>query len=507
MFRVLVKRFSLFLCCLLFCFILPINVVGSEQEAVNISDKSIVTEAVGIRSVGSLFDGNKTKGWNSDKYCKLTLEHAEGFGSLYLIFGKSYGQYTITDNATGKVVTAGNKGYVHEYLDMVALFGKAPTSVTLEFDNGVLTLIEVEAYTVGKVPESVQIWKDAPEGKTDLILFATHSDDDQLFFAGLLPYYGVERGCEVLVVYLTNHWNTGDFRIHEALNGLWAVGVRNYPIFGPYADFADAKNLNEAFGKFNFLGHSHNDMIGFLVEQMRKYKPQVVVGHDVNGEYGHIQHRVYSLLTREAVDVSGDASFAPETAEKYGAWDVPKTYIHLYAENPIVMDWDQPMENFDGMTPYQVSKELGFPLHVSQQRNWKKTFDGYSTAASIRFYNPCYYGLYRSTVGADVSKNDMFENLVTYAEQARIEEEKARQEELERLAAEEEARKAAEAAAAEAAAAEAAQRAEELRLEQLRIQENALRKQRLTVIAVCAAVVTIAVVVVVVFRRSRNKCK
>ena len=86
MFRVLVKRFSLFLCCLLFCFILPINVVGSEQEAVNISDKSIVTEAVGIRSVGSLFDGNKTKGWNSDKYCKLTLEHAEGFGSLYLIF-------------------------------------------------------------------------------------------------------------------------------------------------------------------------------------------------------------------------------------------------------------------------------------------------------------------------------------------------------------------------------------------------------------------------------------
>ena len=50
-------------------------------------------------------------------------------------------------------------------------------------------------------------------------------------------------------------------------------------------------------------------------------------------------------------------------------------------------------------------------------------------------------------------------------------------------------------------------RAEELRLEQLRIQENALRKQRLTVIAVCAAVVTITVVVVVVFRRSRNKCK
>ena len=497
------------------CCLIPLSAHAAGQEAENITDKSIVTESKGIRSVGSLFDGEKNKGWNSEKNCTLTLEHESGFGSLYLIFGRTYGQYTVKDNTTGKVVTAGQYGYVHDYLDMVALFGNAPTSVTLQFDNGqVLALYELEAYTVGAVPDTVQIWKQAPENKTDMILFATHSDDDQLFFAGLLTYYAVERDCEVLVVYLTNHWNTADFRIHEALNGLWSVGLRNYPVFGTYADFADAANFKEAFGKFKVFGHTQESMTGFVVEQLRRYKPQVVVGHDIKGEYGHIQHRVYSLLVREAVGVSADAGFAPETAEKYGVWEVPKTYIHLYDENKIVMDFDQPMKAFNGMTPYEVSRDIGFECHPSQHRNWKKYFAGNPTAASIEFYNPCQYGLFRTSVGEDVDKNDMFENLISYAEQARIAAEEAeKQAEQERIAAEEAARKEEEARKAEEERqAEEKRKAEEARLEEEEcLRQEAIRveeEKRGTILILCGGVCLaafLAAAVILIVRAVRRR--
>ncbi len=312
------------------------------------------------------------------------------------------------------------------------------------------------------MPDSIQRWQNPVEGQTDLILFATHSDDDQLFFAGLLPYYAVERGYQVQVIYMTSHYNTAPFRIHEVLDGLWAVGIRSYPVFGAYPDFGDTATFEGALQRFGKFGHSRESMTGWIVEQMRRFHPLVVVGHDFAGEYGHAQHRVWSQLVADAAALSGDPEAYPESVETYGTWDVPKTYIRLYQENPIVMDWDQPMESFGGMTPYQVTKELGFPCHSSQQR-WAYFFRGHDTCASIPNYNPSFYGLYRSTVGEDIQKNDMFENLISHAEQIRIAEEEARKqaEEEARLKAEEEARKASEEAARLQAEEEARRASEE----------------------------------------------
>ena len=42
-------------------------------------------------------------------------------------------------------------------------------------------------------------------------------------------------------------------------------------------------------------------------------------------------------------------------------------------------------------------------------------------ATDIKQYSPCWYGLYRSTVGEDVQKQDLFENLTSYEEDAKME--------------------------------------------------------------------------------------
>jgi hypothetical protein len=157
-------------------------------------------------------------------------------------------------------------------------------------------------------------------------------------------------------------------------------------------------------------------MVGFVVEQLRRFKPLVTVGHDFAGEYGHGQHMVYADLVAEAVSVSNNPEYYPESAEKYGLWDVPKSYFHLYEENPIVMDWDTPMEELNGYTPFQMTQLFGYPQHVSQRESWVSNWingDRFSVekASQITEYSPCEYGLYRTTVGEDVAKNDFFENV------------------------------------------------------------------------------------------------
>lgn len=454
---------------MLLSFFVPVAARAEEEETVatagtveaeNISGRSIVADSEGFGSVSFLFDGKVLQGEKTSGNASITFEHEAGIGSLYLIFNRAYGEYTVTDNTTGNVCTVGQYGFCHEFIDLVELFGSAPTSVTLAFESGSVYLFEIEVYTQGEVPSSVQKWNPPADGKADLVLLSTHGDDDQLFFAGVLPYYAKEKGYTVQVVYFTDH-DDEPHRMHEMLNGLWAVGVDIYPVFGDHPDFFK-RNMDDAYAAMKNLGYPREDLLGFVVENIRRFQPLVVVGHDINGEYGHAMHKMYTDLLMEALEFTADETQYPESAEKYGVWDVPKTYLHLYEENQIIMDWDQPLESFDGMTAFEVTKNLGYPCHKSQYSDFAWYLSYYDTAAECPKYNPCYYGLFRSTVGEDVEKNDFFENLINRAEMERIEEEERL--EAERLAAEEAARLAAE--EAERQAAEDARIAEEQRLKE-----------------------------------------
>jgi hypothetical protein len=86
------------------------------------------------------------------------------------------------------------------------------------------------------------------------------------------------------------------------------------------------------------------------------------------------------------------------------------------------MDYDIPLESFGGKTAFEVSQD-GFSYHKSQ--HWMRFYKWlYGTteapitkASQITDASPCYFGLYRSTVGADVLGGDFFENLKSYRTQ------------------------------------------------------------------------------------------
>lgn len=473
--------------------------------------------AEGFGAAYNLTDGDERTYTTADSG-SITITNEVGIASLYVVFNRLPALWQLSDGEN--TVTCGEDTFLHEFVNVKERLGGTPTEITLAFPEYV-SICEVYAFTEGDIPDWVQCWQPPCE-KADLVMFSSHADDEHLFFAGVLPYYAVERGLSVQVVYIINHFDTYA-RPHEQLDGLWAVGIRNYPVM---TDFPDLYSESEeyALSVFSAYGVEFTDFIDYIVEQIRRFKPLVIMTHDIDGEYGHGTHILCAKAVMEAVNLSADPSYHPESAEKYGVWEPQKTYLHLYPEDPITMDWDVPLDAFDGKTAFEVSR-LGFDCHESQHWTW---FYGWvygknypiTAAKDIRSYSPCSYGLYKTTVGADIVGGDFFENVVSYPEQEAIAKAEAERLEQERLAAEkaEQERLEAERLAAEKAAAEEAARlAEEERLEAERIaaeqaaaekaEKEAAERNIFTAIA-CACggtAIIILLIATVLLKRKRKK--
>lgn len=477
------KRFTaVFIIFILLCSIVT-PVLGSSEVASDITDIVKITgDAVENNNI--LKNRKHESSQPVAENGSITVTSSEKMGYLYIKFQTAGGIYYLTDNNTGATVECGQNRFLHDLLDLGKIFGTSCTSVSLTFRNAGTSICCINVYTPGVLPDSVQKWEPPLDNNADIVLFCTHGDDDQLFFAGLMPYYAEELGYKFQVVYFTDHHNQVNFRVHEMLDGLWETGVTAYPVFGPFPDFR-VDDIDLCYKRLATYGFGKEDVEAYVTEQIRRFKPLVAVGHDLKGESGHGEHKIYAAALTEAVNNSMNSSYYPSSAAGYGTWDVPKTYIHLYDQNEIVMDWDKPLKKFGGMTAFEVTRDLGFERHTSQLKtgyyNW---IHGASTAKEIKSCNPCRYGLYRTSVGADTEKNDMFEHVMTYEQVAEavnlaaetkaaaFEEYSAKKEALrlekeeqERLRAElEEERLEEERLAAEAAAAKAAKEAEERRL-------------------------------------------
>lgn len=256
-----------------------------------------------------------------------------------------------------------------------------------------MRIAELALYTAGELPDGVYDWQP-PLLKADLLVVSAHCDDELLFFGGTIPYYAGEQGLAVQVAYMAN----GDrARVDEALNGLWHCGVRNAPVFLPLPD-AYTDTLRDALIRWN-----EQTTVDLLVSLIRRFRPEVIVTHDPNGEYGHGAHMASAYYMQIAVPFAADEALYPGSETRYGAWQTQKLYLHLYPENAITMDWTIPLESFGGKTALQVANEA-YHMHVSQLGYHRNVF-GSGEYSSAR------YGLAFSAVGADEAKDDFFEHV------------------------------------------------------------------------------------------------
>ncbi|MBQ7955927.1 MAG: PIG-L family deacetylase [Lachnospiraceae bacterium] len=440
-------------------------------------------------------DYNTTEKLTSKEVLSVSAKEGESISGLYILWDSPVKEW-ILETAEGEE-TWGKSGFLHEYVPL----STPQTQVKIRIPQGTMRISEIKVLGEGELPSWVQVWQPPCE-KADIMLIPSHADDEILFFGGIMPTYHTGQGAAVQVVYMTEFWTTTPIREHEKLDGLWASGLDIYPVCGNFKDVY-SKTLEKAKTQY-----SEEEMVDYLTEQIRRFKPQVVVTHDFKGEYGHGFHMLTCEATVQAVEAAALQERQPSSAETYGVWDVPKTYIHLYKENAIRLDLRIPMEEFGGMTALEVATEA-YKKHVSQQWCWFYVSDDYE-------YSCADFGLYRTTVGTDTN-NSMLDNIITYAEQERIAAEKA---EAERMAAQEEARRQAEEEAKrleeEKRLAEekaAAKKAEEERLAaeeaaRLLAQEEALLKaerNRKMILALCVLAGVLFTVIIIFFLRLRLK--
>ena len=392
-------------------FLILLLIIPIRIHAKNITNNTNIT--VDNTPHSELTDNEEKTFITINKKSNITINSKENIYGIYIIYELKSGHGKLTSGS--KNIKVGSNDFLHEYID-IKNSAEISKNIKIQYQEDV-KIAEIYVFTSEDTPDFVEKW-DTPPEEADLVLFSTHSDDEQLFFAGLIPTY-VARGAKVEVVYFTMHYNNPQ-RLHEILHGLYTVGVRNYPIIGFVPD-KRSYNLEEAIKYMNESKISEKKAIDFYVEILRRFKPSVVVTHDENGEYGHGQHMLSTYILEKALELSNKPSYHKESKKKYGLWNVPKTYIHLYDKNQIVMDYDTPLEFYDNKTAYEVAK-IGFSKHLSQQSTsfpkWLTGVDSkgegveYTKASEIKEYSPCQFGLYRSLVGTDKEKNDMFENML-----------------------------------------------------------------------------------------------
>ena len=379
----------------LFLLVLP---ASAEETARDLSSVCKI-KATDSKTLFRLTDGKTEKYYEGKKNRENVIEFetpsGEQAAGLYILWkmNSSPVALDIWDSHAGAFVENRflNDGtYLHEYvrLDPCSRFRLRSTDKA-----GTISLSEITVLSPGIPPDWVQAWEPCCT-KADLLIFVAHPDDEFIFLGGTIPWYAIQEKKHVCVAYMTLASAT---RYHELLNGLWTAGVREYPYLLRFKDwrYSSVKSVYQHWGETDAL-----DAVRRLINDA---KPEVIVTQDVNGEYGHNQHKaVCDLMLRIVRD--GEVELE---------WHPKKLYVHLYEENKIEMDWNRPMDALDGTTAL-AQAETALRCHRSQYGQSIKTRSGKVFKFVVYdhgMYDNSQFGLAWSSVGPDLTGLDFLENI------------------------------------------------------------------------------------------------
>lgn len=229
----------------------------------------------------------------------------------------------------------------------------------------------------------------------DLMLVLAHPGDELLYMGGVLPYYAVEKGYSVVVVYLTGGDETSRMQARKTLR---AMGVGEEPVFGCFPD-----KYTEKLEDIEELWQT-NATQEFLMRVIRQYRPAIIVTHDVNGEYGHAAHVLAAKQVLYCVLKSNSTGINRKSVAKYGVWQPLRVYCHLYGEKNFTIDRTQPLSAYGGRSAAAVETAL-YPNYTALQ--------AYSLSVTDPIYSAAAYGLaYRAkTDTTDPTENDFFSGI------------------------------------------------------------------------------------------------
>lgn len=382
------------LTCFLLILVLLWGISSAEGTSQDVASRCTLESTVNRSTLTNVRSSKISNYWDAleDGALTVTLPQGSTAQGIMLSFFCEPPHLLIHD-ADGTLLADWNAGYYNAWIP----FSKPSAAFTIRrAQDGDLVLSRLHVMTPGRLPSWVQQWETL-EGSAELLLIATHPDDDILWFGGMLPTYAGQRDMKVQVAYMVGGRNR--IRRIELLNALWHCGVRYYPDIGRFED-GGSGNIIAAYQAWG--GEEQVDL--YITRLLRKWQPQVIAAQDLKGEYGHLHHQItVKAITKSVTALCSDPAYDPQSAASCGLARPQKLYLHLCDKNPVTYDWEQPLSAFHGKTGLEIAREA-FAMHESQQ-------SGRYHVSVKNSYNSARFGLYYTTVGPDVIGKDMFENI------------------------------------------------------------------------------------------------
>ncbi|MBQ7455065.1 MAG: hypothetical protein IJS53_01370 [Clostridia bacterium] len=384
------------LLCLAALLLLALPALADEAKDIT-ADCAITVSGAGA-DLPKLTDGDYATYWSSSHRGYIEIASAgEKICGLYVSWARFITDWTVEALVDGEWQTVcarvEENDYYNQYIpltegyDAVRLVCQAP-----DFDH-VLNVSEVRVLGAGELPAWVQTWKTF-EGKADIVLLVTDPGDEYLFFGGLIPAC-VAEGRELMLCVVVN---TDAVYKCQLLDGLWRCGLTNYPYIAYFKpNMASTRNQQyEIWSEIQFVRH--------VTRIVRMYKPDVLVTHATDGEGIDGGHKVCADAAIRALSSAMDSQYDVGYGYAlWGNWQLKKLYLHLYGDDPTVLDYDQPLDFYGGKTAREVAQEA-YALQGFQRKRFPElTGEGVLDGSA--------FGLYFSSVGEDEAKNSLFEHL------------------------------------------------------------------------------------------------
>jgi hypothetical protein len=306
--------FALMLLCLM-----PAMIANAEEPiAPDITNACTFRVSCHRDRIGLLCDEKYLTIWQGarESWVEIALPNDSPCYGLYICFGGELTDWAVqTQNTDGnwETVYTPEEAFYHQFVPLPGVLRLRIYSKPKK-DKQPLAISEIRLLGKGKLPGWVQVWHKM-QGKADLMLVVAHPDDEYLFMGGAIPYYAGELQKKVIVICLVN---THSMRKSELLDGLWHCDVRDYPEMGTAIDYYQL-----SLRKIYDLWHEEQLRIR-ITRLIRRYKPDVLVTHDVKGEYGHGAHMAAADICKTCLLRAQDSAYDAQSAKMYGTWQIPK---------------------------------------------------------------------------------------------------------------------------------------------------------------------------------------
>lgn len=387
-----------------------IPAASAGSTAANITDRCTFAPSSNSTTFKYATDGDYTTKWasakTSSRYIDFTVAAGYEVGGIYFIWSSapaSWALYAFEDSgAMTSVLEGGTEGYLTQFVYIpseYAAYRRFRLSMTPASASSAVDIAELKVFGPGDAPYYAPRWEPF-SGRADLLTIVAHPDDEDLYMGVPAPTYA-DQGMRCATVYMTYGSASASVRRYEAQESAWCLGNRCYPAMGNFRDVKTSTWQQQT--QYWPL----DETVGFIVEQIRRFKPSVIVTHDVNGEYGHGAHKLTQYATALAFQYAADASKYPESAAQYGTWKAGKLYVHLYGTNALnTMSLTATLSSFGGRTVLQVISDA-YNRHDSQ-------LPGRSLPTSGD-YDMRKFGLFATNLGLDAARNSMFEHVTEEA--------------------------------------------------------------------------------------------